>query len=161
VFGLGLDADDDTVVGSIIDGNRVTRDFPDETMAPLLDWALVKVKGGIGVGTEICNRRVGVAKWVEPGRLRSGVLLPGAIWLLGGTSWAGLGKLSVSRGTGILRRGAEPGVLRRGTGLMGVAEWVELRRETGGTGLVDPGILSRGAGRLLVFTLAARVGVAT
>ncbi len=124
LFGLGLDADDGTVVGSIIDGNRVTRGFPDETIAPLLDWALVKVKGGIGVGTEICNRGVGVAKWVEPGRLSSGVLLPGAIWLLGGTSWVELGKLSVSRGIGILKRGAEPGALRRGRGLVGVAEWV-------------------------------------
>jgi hypothetical protein len=74
MFGLGSEADDGTVVGSIID---VTRDFPDDTTAPLLDWALVKVKeGGIGVGTEICNREVGVAKWVEPERLRSGVLLP-------------------------------------------------------------------------------------
>jgi hypothetical protein len=69
--------------------------------------------------------------------------------------------LSVSRGIGILGRGAEPGVLRRGTGLVGVAEWVEFRRGTGRTGLVGAGILSRGTGRLPAFTLAAREGVAT
>ena len=68
-------------------------------------------------------------------------------------------KLSESRGTGILRRGTEPGVLRRGRGLVGVASWAELRGRTGGTRLVGPGLLSRGMGLLPVFTMGARVGV--
>ena len=40
-----------TDVGSIIDGNRVTRHFPDDVKAWLLAWALVKIEGGMGVGT--------------------------------------------------------------------------------------------------------------
>ena len=150
-------------MGSIIDGNKVTRDFPDDTTAPPLDWAqLVKVEGWMGVETDSCRIGVVVARWVEPGRLRRGALLPGAIWLLGGAtgSWVELEKLNESRGIGILRREVEPGILRRGTDLVSVAEWVELRRGTGGTGLVGPGILSRGVGLLPAFTLGAGVGVA-
>lgn len=71
-------------------------------------------------------------------------------------------KLSESRGIGILRRGGrlvgvgtakwvEPEVPRRGRGLVGVADWVELRKGTGGTRLAVAGILSRGMGLLLVF----------
>ena len=149
-------------MGSIIDGNRVTRDFPDDTAAPPLEWApLVKVEGWMGVETDSWRRGVGVARWVEPGRLRREALLPGAIWLLRGAtgSWVELEKLNESRGIGILRRGVEPGILRRGTDLVGVAEWVELRRGMGGTRLVGPGILSRGVG-LPAFTLGAGVGVA-
>ena len=148
------------VVGSIIDGNRVTRDFPDDITAPSLDWApLVKVKGWMGVGAESWKRGVGVAKWVEPERLGRGALLPGAIWLLGRAtgSWVGPEKLNESRGIGTLRRGAEPGV---GTGLMGVVKWVGFRRETRGTGLIVPGTPSRGAVLLPAFTLGVRVGVA-
>lgn len=69
-------------------------------------------------------------------------------------------KLSESRGTGVLRSGTEPGVFRRGRGLVGVAKWVELRGRTGGIRLVGPGLLSRGMGLLPAFTLGARVGVA-
>ena len=40
-----------TDVGSIIDGNRVTRLFPDDVKAWLLAWVLVKIEVGMGVGT--------------------------------------------------------------------------------------------------------------
>ena len=68
--------------------------------------------------------------------------------------------LSESRGTRRLRRGTEAGVLRRGRGLVGVANWVELRRGTGGMRFVEAGILSRGMGLLPAFKLGVRVGVA-
>lgn len=44
--GLRLDVGDDTA-GSIIDGNKVARGFPDDTIVPVLDWSLVRVESGI------------------------------------------------------------------------------------------------------------------
>ena len=62
--------------------------------------------------------------------------------------------MSESRGTGAL----EPGVFRRGRGLVGVESWVELRRGTGGTRLACPGML--GTGLLPAFIPGVGVGVA-
>lgn len=81
-------------------------------------------------------------------------------------------KLSESKGIGILKRGrglvgvgvakwVEPDILGGGRGLVGLANWVELRRGTGATKLVaGAGMLSRGIGLLPAFMLGVKMGVA-